>query len=194
MRPPQHLPPPDFRATRGFIVRLAVAIVFLIAAFQSISFYVESLWYGSLGFESVYWYRLRAQGLVFLIVTVVTTLVLWLMFRMVTPPPGYTRRPFLRFGQETFAIPTSDTLKSLAKPAAIILGIFFGLSFSSDWNTFTLFLNRTATSPVADPIFGKPLSFYLFTMPVLNELASWFLVIAVIGLIVAVLLSAIDML
>ena len=53
MRPPQHLPPPDFRVTGGFVARLAILIVLVIAALQSISFYVESLWYGAVGFESV---------------------------------------------------------------------------------------------------------------------------------------------
>ena len=65
MRPPQYQLPFDFRPARSFLVRLAIIIVFLIAAFQSISFYVESLWFGSLGFEPVYWYRLQAQAAVF---------------------------------------------------------------------------------------------------------------------------------
>src|SRR5258705_462957 len=65
MRPPEYHPTLDFRPARGLVVRLAVLIVFLIAALQSISFYVESLWYGSLGFESVFWYRLKAQSAVF---------------------------------------------------------------------------------------------------------------------------------
>src|SRR6185369_5322836 len=104
MRPPRHI---DTRPARSLALRLIVLIVLLIAAFQSISIYVESLWYGSLGFEQVYWYRLRAQSTVFLIVAIVTTTALWLIFRLVTPPAGYTRRPFLQIGQEAIAIPTS---------------------------------------------------------------------------------------
>ena len=111
MRPPRHLPAPDSRSTRSLFVRLAILIFLLIAAFQSISFYVESLWYGSLGFESVYWYRLRTQSLVFLVTATITAIVLWTIFRLVTPPPGYSRRSFVRFGQEEIVIPSSDTLK-----------------------------------------------------------------------------------
>src|SRR5262245_47147066 len=106
MRPPRHHPTPDFRSTRSFVLRLGVLILFLIAAFQSLSFYVESLWYGSLGFESVYWYRLRAQFLVFLGAGALTTAALWTIFRVAAPPVGYARRPFLRFGDETITIPT----------------------------------------------------------------------------------------
>src|SRR5262245_13017568 len=194
MRPPRYHGSPDFRTTRTFLIRLVVLIFLVFAAFQSISFYVESLWYDSLGFQSVYWYRLRAQFLLFVIVGAVTAFFLWVIFRLVTPPPGFTRRPFLQVGQETITIPTSDSLKRLARPVAIVLGILFGLSFSSDWSTFALFLHRTPTPGSFEPIFGKSVSFYLFTLPVLEALAGWFLAICVIGLIVAILLSATDML
>src|SRR6266545_2822471 len=98
MRPPEYhdRPPLDFRPARGLVVRLALLIFVVIAALQAISFYVESLWYGSLGFQSIYWYRLRSQSVVFIAVAAVTAAVLYLVFRLVTPPPGYSRRPFLQ--------------------------------------------------------------------------------------------------
>jgi hypothetical protein len=134
------------------------------------------------------------QAWVFLATGAVTTLVLWTLIRLVTPPPGYARRPFLRLGQEAIAIPTSAAFKALTLPASILLGLLFGAAYSSDWNTIALFLHRTATPDIADPIFGRPLSFYLFTLPVLESVANWFLVITIIGLLAAILLSAIDML
>src|SRR5262245_28187272 len=136
MRPPRHLPSPDLRSARRLMVRLVILIFLLIAAFQSISIYVESLWYDSLGFQSVYWYRLRAQSLAFLAAALVTTIALWVIFRLVTPPPGYGHPTFLRFGQEEIVMPTTDTLRGLAKPVAILFGVFFGISFASDWSTF----------------------------------------------------------
>jgi uncharacterized membrane protein (UPF0182 family) len=163
------------------------------AAFQSISFYVESLWYGSLGFVSVYWYRLRAQSLLFFLVSIISAFVLWAIFRFVTPPAGYARRPFLQFGQESILVPTRDALRRAALPVAAVVGIFFGISFSSDWSTFALFVNRAATTSPPDPIFGRPLSFYLFTLPVLDSVAGWLLAISVIGLIAAIFLSITDM-
>src|SRR5262249_229929 len=150
----------ELRPRRRFAARLALLIFLLFAALQSISFYVESLWYGSLGFESVYWYRLRAQSLVFLTVAALTTVVLCFLVRIAIPSAGFSPRPFPQIGQEAIAIPTSDTLKRLALPAAIVIGLFFGLVFSADWNTFALFANRSATPSAVDPIFGHELSFY----------------------------------
>src|SRR5437762_3263264 len=114
MRPPQYQQPFDLRPARSFLLRVGILVIFLIAAFQSISFYVESLWFGSLGFEPVYWYRLQAQSIVFLVFAIGTAAILWLLFRLVMPPAGYSRRPFIQFGQEAIAIPTSETMKRIA--------------------------------------------------------------------------------
>src|SRR3989441_5614318 len=192
MRPPEYQQPFDLQSARRLLLPLGIIVIFLIAAFQSISFYVESLWFGSLGFEPVYWYRLQAQAVAFLVFTVASALVLWMLFRLVTPRPGYSRRPFIQFGQEAIMIPTAETLKRLVLPAAVIIGVFFGLSFSADWNIYTLFTNSVQTSTMPDPIFGRQLSFYLFTLPVLESISSWFLAMSVIGLIAAILLSITD--
>lgn len=194
MRPPRHLPPPEFRATRGFIVRLTLLVLFLIAALQSISFYVDSLWYGSLGFGSVYWYRLRAQSLVFLATAAITTVVLWALFRLVSPPSRPTQRHVLQLGQDAIVMPSMEALKSIAGFVAIVIGIAAGLSFASDWNTFALFFNQAQSSGVVDPIFAQPLSFYLFTLPVLEWVSGWFLFVCIVGLIASILFAATDML
>jgi uncharacterized membrane protein (UPF0182 family) len=129
----------------------------------------------------------------FLLATIVTAFALWLIFRLVTPPPGQVRRPFLQFGQEAILIPGRDTLKRAALPVAIVVGLFFGISFSADWSTYAVFINRTPTPGISDPVFGRSLSFYLFTLPVIESLAVWVLAISVIGLIAAVFLSITDM-
>ena len=193
MRPPEYQRPFDVRSARRFFVRLAVIVVVLLAAFQSISFYVDSLWFASLGFEPVYWYRLRAEATMFLTFAVASALVLWLLFRLVMPPAGYSRRPLLQFGQEAIMIPTAENLKRLASPVAIVIGLFFGFSFSSDWSTYALFKNSAPASSISDPIFGRPLSFYLFTLPVLESVSGWFLAISIIGIVAAILLSVTDM-
>src|SRR5437667_712317 len=126
MRPPEYPRPFDVRFARRFFVRFGVVVIALIAAFQSISFYVESLWFASLGFEPVYWYRLRAEATMFLTFAVASALLLWLLFRLVMPPAGHSRRPFLQFGQEAIMIPTAEHLKRLASPVAIGIGLFFG--------------------------------------------------------------------
>src|SRR5438046_8715570 len=110
----------DGRFARRFFVCFVVVVIALIAAFQSISFYVESLWFANLGFEPVYWYRLKAEATVFLIFAVVSAFVLWLLFRLAMPPGGYSRRPFLRFGPEAIVIPPAEAQKRLASRVAFL--------------------------------------------------------------------------
>jgi uncharacterized protein len=193
MRPPNHLPfpSPDFTASRRFIFRILFIIFLLIAVFQSLNFYIESLWFGSLGFESIYWYTLKAQSLVFFVYSGVSIIALWLLFRLVTPGSSQIRRSFVEFAGEKLTIPPSADIKVLIKPASIILGIFVGLSFSGDWRKYVLFLN-SAASGVQDPILGKPLSFYLFTLPVWESVAAWALTIAVLTLLAAIVLAMTD--
>ncbi len=194
MRPPDDFRrPPDLMSARSLAIRLAAVILLLIAVFQSITFYVDSLWFDSLGFEAVYWYRLRAQGLVFLTFATVSAVVLWILFRVVMPSAEHSRRPSFQFGQETIVVPTADVLRRLALPAAAVIGVFIGLSFSSDWNRFALLLNASPTTSLWDPVFVKPLSFYLFTLPVLELAGGWLFAIAGITLVAAVMMAAMDM-
>ncbi|HEV7843164.1 MAG TPA: UPF0182 family protein, partial [Pyrinomonadaceae bacterium] len=48
---------------------------------------------------------------------------------------------------------------------------------SGEWEQFALYMNQPATA-LADPIFQKPLGFYLFTLPIYQMLSSWLLFLA----------------
>ena len=192
MRPLEYHAPIDPRAARRFLIRIALVVVVLIALFQAISIYVEKLWFESVGYEAVYWYQLRAQGTMFLAFGIVSGVLVWLLFRLVTPASGTKRGSMIQFGAEQIPMPSSDALRRLAVPVAAGIGLLFGLAFAGDWSTFALFLNRPGPSGVLDPIFGQPLSFYFFTLPVLESLAGWFLTISVIGIAAAVVTAVTD--
>jgi uncharacterized membrane protein (UPF0182 family) len=193
MRPPEYHPPPfDPKAAQRLVIRIGIALLILLAALQSVSIYVDSLWFASLGFEPVYWYKLQMQGTVFLVFTIASIALLWTMFRLVIPEAGYARRPFLEIAGERVAIPTTAVLKRLAGPVAIVLGVLIGITFSTDWNTFATFWNAVGSAGPPDPIFGRPVTFYLFTLPVLEAIGSWLLFIAIVGGIAAALGSSMD--
>ena len=100
MRPPDYHRSIDTRAIRRFALRLVIIVFILAAGFQSISFYVDSLWFQSLGFESVYWYRLQGQAIVFLAFALASAVLLYFLFRLVTPAGDYARRPFVEIAGE----------------------------------------------------------------------------------------------
>jgi uncharacterized membrane protein (UPF0182 family) len=180
----------DSNSSRRFLLRLALIVVLLIVGLQSIQFYVDILWFQSLGYESVYWYGLKAQAVVFIIFAAVTAGALWILFRSVTPAPNTNRLPFIEIGGETIMLPNISSFKRFELAAASVLGLFFGLAFSSDWNQYALFFNRVALpNEVTDPVFGRSLSFYFFTLPVVQSICGWFLAVSFIGLLAAAFLS-----
>ena len=106
-------------------------------------------------------------------------------FARTTPPAHGIQRPA--------RLPArSGTVRYLARPVSILIGIFLALLFSSQWMTFALFLNKGGGDTFLDPILGKPLSFYFFTLPVLDVVGGWIMTLAVIVMIPAVLLSVAD--
>ena len=57
----------------------------------------------------------------------------------------------------------------------------------AEWPTFALYWYATrATGGAVDPIFGKPISFYLFTLPAWQFITGWLLTLAVIACVIAV--------
>src|SRR5262245_38163728 len=188
MRPPEYHFPIDSRRVRRAILRFGIFILAIIALFQSISFYVDGIWFESLGYGSVFWYRLRAEALVFLGFAIASAVVLWCLFRfLVKEDSGHHR---LRIGGEWVIVPSTSSLRGLSLPIAIILGILFGLTYSTNWNTFALFFNRPPAGELSDPVFGRPLSFYFFSLPVLESIAGWFLAISIITVVVSLVVAA----
>ncbi|HLQ77283.1 MAG TPA: UPF0182 family protein, partial [Terriglobia bacterium] len=192
MRPLEYHAQLDPRAARRLLIRIALIVVAFILLFQAISVYVEKLWFESVGFESVYWYQLRAQGATFLAFGIGSGFLVWLLFRLVTPAGGLRRGSLIQFGADNIPMPSSDSLRKLALPVAGVIGLMSGVAFAGDWNTFALFLNRPGPSGMLDPIFGQPLSFYFFTLPVLQSLSGWFLTISVIGMVAAAITAVTD--
>ncbi len=63
-------------------------------------------------------------------------------------------------------------IRPLAWLVAGVFGLFYGFAMKSNWQEFALYFNQSATTQ-ADPIFQKPLGFYLFSLPVYDEISSW---------------------
>src|SRR5437667_156046 len=108
------------RPPRSFLVKLFILILIAIADFQSISFYVDSLWFGSLGFESVYWYQLKAQSATFAAFFLASTILLWVMFRLVIPSSRGPRRPLMEFNGKPIYLPGLETARNLARPVSAV--------------------------------------------------------------------------
>jgi uncharacterized membrane protein (UPF0182 family) len=170
------------RARRWALAVVVVAL--LVAASRAGSVYLEALWFGSLGYASVYWTAFWYEWATFAVFAVATALVLrvafWLLERAFVVSALAPRRVVVN-NRPVFVKP-ARLLKPAAWVVSLLFGLLYGLGMSGDWQKFALWLNRPAAGET-DPVFGKQLGFYLFTLPVAEAVSEWFLTLAWIVLI-----------
>lgn len=153
---------------------IVAVILLLVAASRGLAIYVSALWFGSLGYSSVYWYIFRTKATLFGVFAVLTVLILrgafWVLERSFGSQPLAPRTIIVNNQPVQFS--PARFVRPLAWVVSVVGGLIFGLSMKGEWQKFALYFHRAA-APVTDPIFGKPLDFYLFILPIYDLLGGW---------------------
>lgn len=177
---------PRRRRWRWWILLAFALPVF--AASRALSIYVSAVWFGSLGYSAVYWYMFRMKLVLFAIFFVLTVLVLragfWLIERAFAAV-ALDRRTII-VNQQAVNFSPSRVLRPMAWVVSVLAGLVFGLGMRESWRTFALYFHKSATD-LSDPIFNKPLGFYLFTLPVYDTVSGWLQYLSIIILIGAII-------
>jgi uncharacterized membrane protein (UPF0182 family) len=66
---------------------------------------------------------------------------------------------------------------------ALFMGAIAGLNATGQWNAYILF-SHAQSFPGTDPVFHKNIGFYVFTLPFVSFVITWFLVIFILAIIV----------
>jgi uncharacterized membrane protein (UPF0182 family) len=176
-------PPRRRPRRRGWVIVLAALALVALAGGTALSYYVESLWFGTLGFSAVFWKTLNFQAALFLLFTAATFITLFGSFLALKPTRlgDLSGVPILINGQP-IRLPVEPVLRLVAMVLAIVIAGATGLGMMAQWTTFALYWHgRDITAnAVTDPIFGRPLTFYFFVLPVWETLAGWFMTMAVL--------------
>ena len=185
-------PSPRQPRRRGRLLLLALVALVLFGGGTALSYYVDSLWFGSLGFADVFWKTLRIQSIVFSVFTLATFLLLYPAYFALKPAQlDLTSGPFLINGQP-LRLPVEPVLRLIALVASALLAVVTGLGMMAEWSSFALYWNQASlANVVVDPIFGRPATFYLFTLPVWQLLAGWLVSLAIIVAVVAVFFAVV---
>ncbi|HLE62935.1 MAG TPA: UPF0182 family protein, partial [Pyrinomonadaceae bacterium] len=184
-------PPKRRRWRRWVLVGLVIVLVLLS---RTLAVYLSALWFGSLGYSSVYWYIFKLKTGLFLLFASLTVVILRGAFRLlehVFAPYAIESRTIVVNNQPLNFSP-ARFLRPLAWIVAIVFGLINGLAMKNDWKAFALYSNQPATA-LPDPIFGKPLGFYLFSLPVYDSLSSWLISLAFIILCATLLYSLLSL-
>jgi uncharacterized membrane protein (UPF0182 family) len=179
---------PTRRRWRRWVILAAIILAFMLL--RSVSIYVEALWFDSLGYASVYWYTLRLKLALFFIFLLLTLVILraafWLLERMFAA--SALERRVVMINNQAVSFAPARFVRPAAWIVSILISFITGLSMSGEWEQFALYMNQPATA-LTDPIFHKPLGFYLFTLPVYQMLSAWLLFLAFVILCAAIVFT-----
>ena len=181
--PPQRKP----RRRRGLPILLGVLAVLVLGGGALLSYYVDALWFESLGVADVFWTTLRLQGQTFTFFFVATFLFLYGAFLALKPAKlgELAGLPILINGQP-IKLPVEPVIRLAALGGSLVIAAATGAAMMSQWNVLALYRQagseavRSAGAVMADPIFGRPLTFYLFTLPAWQMISGWLMTLSVI--------------
>jgi uncharacterized membrane protein (UPF0182 family) len=180
--------PPKRRRLKIWLV--VAALVLLLVLSRILSIYVSSLWFGSIGYSSVYWYVFKLKLALFFGSALLTALLLsltFLLFQRLFGAYAFEQRTII-LNNQPFQFSPAKFIRPLGWLIAALVGIVYGFSQKDHWRQFALYWNQPSTN-VSDPIFGKSLAFYLFSLPLYDLLNSWLLGVTFIVLVAALAYS-----
>ncbi|HWX56529.1 MAG TPA: UPF0182 family protein [Verrucomicrobiae bacterium] len=178
------------RRARRLLIILAVIAVVVVGSRIFSSYYVDALWFGSLGFGDVFWKKLDIQWVVFAIFAAATFLVLYGSFLALKRAHSADLRSSqtIFIGGQPVQVPVEPVLRIVGLGVSLVVALGTGLAMMAEWPALALYWYAPRmTGAVIDPIFGKPLNFYLFTLPAWQLIAGWLMTLAVITCVMAVI-------
>jgi len=182
------------RLGRKLIVFLIVIAAILFAAKTALSYWVDLLWFRSLGYADVFWTTWRIEWGVFAIFAVATFVILYGAF-LALKRASQASLPSARqiiLGGQPVNLSIEPVLRIVGIVGSLLAALLSGTAMMQEWPTLALFWYAPhASGSISDPIFGRPLNFFLFTLPAWQLLLGWLLTLAVILCVVAVVLIAI---
>ena len=186
--PKQVLPPR--RHNRKFLLLVVLIVVVLFGSRTAVSYWVSLLWFQSLGYGSVFLRTLGLQWAIFTAFLAVTFLILYGVFALLRRmhradlPSDHT----ILIGGRELTLSVGPVLNVIAIGGSLLISLATGGAMTAEWPTLALFwFAPQSGAGVVDPVFGKPLEFFLFMLPALSLIAGWLLTIAIIACFTAAL-------
>jgi len=168
---------------RPFIVILVALAVIFFGGRTVLSYYVDVLWFRSLGYGDVFWKTLSLHWEVFTAFASVTFLILYGSFLSLKRahvrdlPDGHT----ILIGGQPLRLPVEPVLRLIALSTSLVVAAVAGAAMMAEWPTLALYWYAPhITGGIVDPIFGKPVDFFLFTLPAWQVLLGWVLTLSLI--------------
>jgi uncharacterized membrane protein (UPF0182 family) len=176
------------RRRRRLLLLIAVLVAIIFGGRRALSYYVDVLWFGSLGYGSVFWKTLDLQWWIFAAFAAATFVLLYGSFLALKRAhlPDLPADHTIFIGGQPLRLPVERVLRIIALLASLAVAAASGAGMAVEWSTLALFWYAPRVAgQVVDPIFGKPLNFFLFVLPAWQLITGWLLTLACITCVLA---------
>src|SRR5712691_2972246 len=179
--------PPRRRRRLGLIV-LVVLFALLLLLFNLVPLAAEWLWFQALGYERVFTTRLVAEAVLGVGVGGLVFAFLYVNLRIAQR--GLVPNPLVvQVSSGAAAVDVTRLLRRLALPTALGVALLFGLGAAGGWLGVLQFLHRTPFG-VTDPVFGRDVGYYVFTVPVIAGAIGLVIAVTTLTLLATIMLYA----
>jgi uncharacterized membrane protein (UPF0182 family) len=179
---------------RRYAITAIAIIASLIVIGRITGVLVDWLWFTSIDYGGVFWTIFAAKALLFTVVFTISAAAIWLSgilahryargidtWRAGVASPSDTTEAIVELSE--LVAPRILWRSSIAS-AAVIFGLIIAAIEISSWDIALRFIHQVPYGE-RDPIFGRDISFYLFSLPVYVALKNWLLRLVFCSAIVA---------
>ncbi|PYU78765.1 MAG: membrane protein, partial [Acidobacteria bacterium] len=177
------------RRRRFLLLVIAALAVIVLGGRAALSYYVDLLWFDSLGYRDVFWKTLGLQWGIFTAFAAATFLILYGSFLVLkrTHLPDLPSGRTIFIGGQPLKLPVEPVLRLIAVGLSLVIAVATGAGVMLEWPTIALFwCAAPAAGGFLDPVFGKPLNFFLFSLPGWQLIVGWLLTLALMTCVLAV--------
>lgn len=172
-------------------VLIVVVVLVLLFAGQAVSLYTEYLWFQEVGYAKVF------------VTVLLSQIILGLLFGLLFFVIFYSNILLARYLAPKYRVSYLEGIIRLQSPliekymnrfllgAALFFSLVAGVAASGYWARFLRFLNATSFN-LNDPIFGRDISFYFFTLPVYRFLWGFLFISLIVTTLVVVVIHILD--
>jgi uncharacterized membrane protein (UPF0182 family) len=179
---------------KGIGIAAAVIVVALIALGSATSVIVDWAWFTSVGYVSVFWTVFATKAVLLVGVLVASAIVLWIngSLALRISRPRQLRLP-AAFNQSFAPGAPADTFAAaspllpwpwLILAVALVGGFLVALVEIGNWQLALRFIHQVPYGK-SDPMLGKDIGFYLFSLPAYVAIKNWLLLVLLLSAAIA---------
>jgi len=173
--------------SRAGLIAVAVVLFFVLTSLRGIAgFYTDYLWFGELGFSSV-WRGLVGTKILLALTFSALFFAVLLVNLVIADRLAPRFRPVSAEDQvvQRYRQLIGNNAAKLRVAVALVFALLAGGGVSAQWNNWILFRNGVSFG-TKDPQFGRDIGFFVFKLPFLSFAANWaFVAMVVVAVVTA---------